>query len=259
MLETLTALLEKVVDPTRRRTLYFQILGDVIGTICSQEAQYVFSSAQNLARASASKKNLNSGVVPSERDALERCIEALSTFVSVARRVAHPALPDEVWTQSLSFTQDQLAASFPLADVWAQVLPTILAATNALHGLWAPSTRWNITTTDPELAGIFAYSAGSVDTNKMQASVPLTATHCHSLPCRRVYHSPSVRPEGTTLTSEGARAAARCCITCATSYTSCWARLPRIRFSMCIQLTPLSCTHWQPTHRTSTTNTPHTY
>ena len=68
-------------------------------------------------------------------------IEALSTFVSVCRRVGFPKLPVEVWTQAIGFTLEGLSGMFPFAEIWGMVLPTVLSALMALHGLWEPSIR----------------------------------------------------------------------------------------------------------------------
>jgi hypothetical protein len=68
-------------------------------------------------------------------------IEALSTFVSVCRRVGLPKLPVEVWTQGVGFTLEDLSGMFPFAEIWGLVLPTVMAALMALHGLWDPSIR----------------------------------------------------------------------------------------------------------------------
>jgi hypothetical protein len=48
MLETLVAMSERIEDVGRRKEMYFQLLGGVIGTLTSSSAQQLFADSNSL-------------------------------------------------------------------------------------------------------------------------------------------------------------------------------------------------------------------
>ena len=136
MLETLVALSEKIEDIDRRREMYIQLLGETVQAIYSSDTVLLFQDAKTLLSCLEHEDG---------RKTFDRCINALSTFVSVSRRVGIPKLPSEVWTQGLPFSSTDLDGVFPFTKAWEIVIPTIIAAINALHQLWEPSIRVPLT------------------------------------------------------------------------------------------------------------------
>ena len=136
MLETLVALSEKIEDINRRREMYIQLLGETVAAITSPTVTQLFADAKTLISSLEHEEG---------RKAFDECINALTTFVSVCRRVGFPKLPPEIWTQGLSFSLTDLDGVFPFTKAWESVIPSIITIINTLHQLWDPSIRVSLT------------------------------------------------------------------------------------------------------------------
>lgn len=132
MLEALIALSEKIPDAARKREMYFQLLGEIVGTLTSANTLSLFSSPSSFIMALETAEG---------RIAFDRCVEALSTVVSVSRRVGFPKLPKEIWTNGVTFSLADVVSIFPYAEVLSAILPSINQILAVLHGLWDHSIR----------------------------------------------------------------------------------------------------------------------
>lgn len=130
MRESVVALSESVADSGERSKLLMLALREMVESW--NQCSSVFVSPQCLLQCS-----YNNGA----GGGLAATITLLNCILTVSKKVTAPKLPDEVWSQGMGFTMDELIQVFPFAPMWQAVLPGITAAIVALNGLWAPEFR----------------------------------------------------------------------------------------------------------------------
>jgi hypothetical protein len=130
--ESIVALSEAVQEPAQRTNLLSVALGEAVGNWKACVAGGLFSSPQSLLETS-----FNGGA----GSGLAQTTTLLNSLLTASKRVAPPRLPDEVWTQGLAFSLEELNTVLPFLPVWMEVLPGVIQAAAALHAAWAPAFR----------------------------------------------------------------------------------------------------------------------
>ena len=131
--EALVAISESIEDQQHRGQLLVAALGDMVQT-WQQWTATIFASPEGLLQQCFNSPDLPGG-------GLADVITLLNSLLTTSKKVALPRMPDEVWTQSLGFTSDQLRQIFSFTSVWLEILPGVLAAVQCLHGLFSGETR----------------------------------------------------------------------------------------------------------------------
>eukprot|EP01041_Mallomonas_annulata_P005585 gene5585-11257_t len=145
MIQTLIAICAKIPNITQQTTMLTSVLSDMVSVWTSSSSQYIFSSPESLLVACLNKDPV-----------LDVMLDSLHTFLASCKKVQIPILPDEMWTSSCidpSNTTPLTPTTTPTNVIYglprdqyitfniSSMLPGIVRALIALHGIWDPSLR----------------------------------------------------------------------------------------------------------------------